>query len=275
MKIIIIMIACTFVLFAANAQKPTTITVEDINTNQAIQIIENVAKDLNYSIEKYDKENKTLITNFFEWTSISIQNHAKLKFEAINNKVIITMIERQYKSEGGWANSPTKLSKKNINKYLGTYADKITEISANKKLLSLSLENSVLIRMFKPIINQDGLEFKFVKATKNMEGENFRLPNTVIELDITNKKDDIVELYNAGGACVGSFIEPKPEIRSRIYNVKIASGETAKLFLYCTKENDIIEELSFNFSLKYKQMERVLVKLTNYNVIVPFENKFD
>jgi len=277
MKKITLIIAFTFILFGANGQNTATITVENVNTNQAIQIIENVAKDLNYSLDKYDKKNKILITKIFEWTSIVVQNHAKLKFEAANNKVVITMIERQYNSKEGWVNTPTKLSKKNIEKYLGNFANKIIEISANKELLSQSLENSVLIKMFKPILKKEGLVFKFVKATKNMEGENFSIPNTVLELDILNTKKDTMELQNPmvdNGAA--SFIEPKTEIRFRIYSVKIAPDETAKLFFYLSGiEYDIIEKLSFNFGLNSKNIPGIFVELTNYNIKVPFENKKD
>jgi hypothetical protein len=263
----------TFFLFSANAQKTATITVENVNTEQAIQIIENAGVDLKYSFDKFDRTNKILITKFFSWTSIAITNRAKLKFEAKNNTVVITMIEREYKSSDGWTHAPTNLSKKNIKKYLGTFADKITEIAANNNLALAAVENSMLIKKFKPIIEKEGLIIKYIQATKNMEGPEFRLPNIVFELDITNTKSDTVILKNAGvDRGTGSFTEPKPEVRFRIYTATIAPGETAKLFLYIGRTEQVVfDELNFSFGLYYKEMAGINVKLTSYNVTIPLK----
>lgn len=119
MKKIIMLIAFLSILIGTNAQKIAEETVENINTKQAIQIIEAAAKELNYSIDKFDSQKMVLITKFFEWNSVAITNHAKLKFEVKDNTVLISMIERQYKSDKGWLNSPTNLSKRNHKKYIG------------------------------------------------------------------------------------------------------------------------------------------------------------
>ncbi len=281
MKNIGLIIIFIFMLFNAKAQKAVTIAVEDVNTEQAIQIIENAANDLNYSFDKFDGTNKILITKFFSWTSIAIENHAKLKFEAKNNTVIITMIERQYKSDEGWVNSPTNLSKKNIKKYLGTFADKITVISANNDLAKKAVENSMLIRAFIPLVKKEGLIIKYVKGTRNMEGKGFNPLNTVLELDITNTKSDTVKLHNAAANYYGgaSFKEPKTEVRFRIYDMKLAPGETGKLFLYFKgdeylkgNKKNLLEKLIFTFGLQYKEMAAINIKIESYNITVPFEN---
>ena len=48
------LIAFLSILIGTNAQKIAEETVENINTKQAIQIIEAVAKELNYSIDKFE-----------------------------------------------------------------------------------------------------------------------------------------------------------------------------------------------------------------------------
>jgi hypothetical protein len=53
MKKITTMIVFAFILLRVNAQNTATITVENVNSDQAIQIIENAAKDLNYTLDKY------------------------------------------------------------------------------------------------------------------------------------------------------------------------------------------------------------------------------
>ncbi|MEA3495140.1 MAG: hypothetical protein U9R42_03800, partial [Bacteroidota bacterium] len=179
MKKIIMLIAFLSILIGTNAQKIAEETVENINTKQVIQIIEAAAKELNYSIDKFDSQKMVLITKFFEWNSVAITNHAKLKFEVKDNTVLISMIERQYKSDKGWLNSPTNLSKRNHKKYIGSFANLITSIASDEKLKQDAIYNSVLIKMFKPYVVVQGLEWKFIKGLKNAssyEGVNLNSP---------------------------------------------------------------------------------------------------
>ena len=269
----VIIIVLLLSMGKVQAAKIPSMTVENIKTSQAIQIIEAVAKDLSYSLDKYDKTNKVLITKFIEWNSITVLNHAKLKFEASGDKVVITMIERQYKSTEGWTNSLTNLSKKNIKKYLGGFADKMTAIASNDELTKQAMANSVLIKQFKPIIEQDGIRIKFANAKINQQGADFSMPNIVIELIITNLKDDTIRLLNPMvNKGIASFDEARTEIRFRNYDAFIAPNETGKLFLYLENDKKLLDEVIVDFGLIYRQMKGVSVKIRNYNMVIPYEN---
>ena len=124
---------CVFLIFnTLNAQKIPTEIVEGIPTENAVEIIKDAAKELKFQILRQNTNLQTVETRFFEWTSLVITNRAKLFFEAKNDSVVITMIEHQYKSTEGWTDSPTNVSKKNHDKYLGAFAKKIKEIASKK-----------------------------------------------------------------------------------------------------------------------------------------------
>jgi len=269
----IIIIVLLFSMGQVRAAKTPSISVENIKTLHAIQIIEAVAKDLNYPLDKFDRTNKTLITKFFEWNSFTVLNHARLKFEANGDQVVITMIERQYKSTEGWTNSVTNLSKKNIKKYLGVFANKMTAIAKSDELTKQALANSVLIRQFKPEIEQDGVRIKFVNAKVNQQGTDFEIPNIVIELLITNLKDDTIRLLNPMvNNGIASFNEARTEIRFRDYDIFIAPGEKGTLYLYMISDKKLLEELTPDFGLLYRNMKGVSVIVKNYNMVIPYEN---
>lgn len=287
MKKIIMLIAFLSILVGTNAQKIVEETVENINTKQAIQIIEAAAKELNYSIDKFDSQKNVLITIFFEWSSIAITNHAKLKFEVKDNKVLITMIERQYKSDKGWTNSPTNLSKKNHKKYLGSFANKITSIANDEKLRKDAIYNSVLIKMFKPYVKVRGLEWKFIKGIKNAssyEGVNLSSQNYLIELTVTNttssKHNINMDIYTDNGYATMRQTMSFDEPNGTTHSIEIVPGETKKMFIYhdgkliqSEKGEDIITKFSFNYLFNAIAGKRTAV--VNYNMPIPFENKFE
>ncbi|MDX2361958.1 MAG: hypothetical protein QNK23_14200 [Crocinitomicaceae bacterium] len=121
-------------------------------------------------------------------------------------------------------------------------------------------------------LSQEGVYFDFVRGTTNMLGENFRIPNTVIEIDVFNNNSYTVKLANPmvdWGAA--SFHEPKPEVRLRNGRVTLGPGESAKLFLYIRTDDPEIPVLEFNFHFTKKNSdEGTLVRITNYNAHIPF-----
>lgn len=290
----ILILVFLFLTFGVSAQKTPTRTVENIETNKAVQIAEAAAKELGYTLKQFDSQNKIIITDWFEWTAIAITNHAKLKFEAKNNQIVITMIERQYKSEEGWSNSLTGLSKKNQKKYLGTMADKIAEIAADKKLTEDAMYNSELIRMFKPVVTSHDFEWKFVENKKDMLSgddryQDTKTPNYVFELSVTNKSaktstvrlGDIhcyileakgmkrkIDYYGAA-----SFNKFNTSLGYKTEELEIAVGETKKVFLYFALnskieiKDDIVPYFLFNF-----MVDKTKYKFENYNIPVPFQN---
>lgn len=261
-------------LFCINtfSQKMPTEIVENIKTTEGIQLAEFVANELNYSLDKFDEKNKILTTKYIEWTSLAIMNRAVLKFEVSNNQLTITMIERQYKSDQGWVNSPMNLSKKNHKKYLEIFALRVTEVNADKKTKLQALSSSKLIKMFQHTIEEDGFVFKFIRFEKNKTGDLMTNPNMVLEVSVTNVSGKPVKLRNPGGPSTVSFKEVKTELRFINYSVDLAHNETVKLFFYFRNQNkDVLDEMFVSFGVMGDN-ERT-VKITNYNVPVPFEIK--
>ena len=191
MKNFILFIILLTITASVCAQKIPSQTVANIETEKAIQIIESATKDLNYQLKQFDRKNKIIITDWIEWKSIAITNHAKLKFEAKEDMVVISFIERQYQSSDGWSDSPTNLSKRNHKKYIGQIANKIRLIADNESQSRDAVYNSELIRMFNPVVKFQGLEWKFIKGIKDApagsgEYQKMKTPNYLMELSVTN-----------------------------------------------------------------------------------------
>jgi len=57
-------------------------------------------------------------------------------------------------------------------------------------------DTSGVNKPFHRVLSQEGIYFDFIKASTNMMGENFRIPNTVFEIDVLNNNSYSVELKN-------------------------------------------------------------------------------
>ncbi|MBI9064357.1 MAG: hypothetical protein JEZ14_20395 [Marinilabiliaceae bacterium] len=285
-SIVVLVISLVLMCNDISAQKIPTQTVGNIDTRSAIQIIEAAAKELNYPLKQFDPAGKVLITDWIEWTSIAVTNHGKLKFEAKNNEVIISMIDREYASSEGWSATLTNLSKKNIKKYLGTMADKISEIAGNTDLCQNAMYHSELIKMFKPLVIVDGIEWKFIKGVKDFSHEKMKTPNYFMELSITNTTDQAINFKTQkslqyrdpgkknSGSAVQYVVFSLDEIFSGVYQAELQPNETRKVYVYSLLrylellQDDCIPLFKLGFNVNNHKAE-----LINYNVTVPFENQ--
>jgi len=276
---------------ALSKDDPTQ-TIEGLDSKNAIQIIESAAKELEYKLAQYDKDNKILVTDWIEWSTVMIPNRAKLRFEAKDNTVSISMTDREYKSDKGWVKTLTGPSKKNIEKYIGSFAEKIKTINSDEKLLTDAIWSSELIKFFKPSVIVENLEWRFSKGNRDVasgEGKYQKTssPNFVIELTVTNKneKEAKVKLvyanlksnnpknWGVSGTPFVSFDELNTSLGYRVVELAINPGESKSVFIYTvlSKEpiDNIIPEFILRFMINGNQKD-----LVNYNILIPFENKF-
>lgn len=285
-------IKLTQTISSALSKDDPTQTVTGIDSKNAIQIIESVAKELKYSLAQYDEDNKILITDWFEWSTVMIPNRAKLRFEAKDNSVIISMTDREYKSDKGWAKTLTGPSKKNIEKYIGSFAEKIKTLNSNNKLLTDALWNSELIKIFKPSVTVENLECRFTKGSRDVvsgEGkyQKTNTPNIVLEIAVTNKnekeakvklvyaniKSNNLKNWGVSGSPFVSFNELNTSLGYRTTELAISPGETKNVFIYTllSKEPNycLIPEFILRIMIDGNQKD-----LVNHNILIPFENKF-
>ena len=259
------------------AQEIPTQTVSGVSTKNAVQIIEQAANDLGYKLSEFDAVNKIIISDWFEWTSVAIANRGRLRFAVLDDKVIITMPDRQYKSSEGWSNTPSALSKKNQEKYLGDFAEKITEINNNPKATEMAVYNSMLVKMFRPFVELQGLEWKFMKGEKVIDEK----PHTVVQLIVTNKSNGVIAVSlgdfvfresnkGAGGAKNGYSTISFDQVNGHSIKSELAAGETKNIFLYSLMNQnfpEVIPYFDMSVTVQNKKYE-----LKNYNMPIPFNN---
>ena len=290
MKYLIITVAFLFSV-TVNAAKVPTQTVEGTNVESGMQVVEAITKQFNYNKISYDLEKKIINTDWIKWSSLAFKNRAKLKFEIKENSIVITMVNREYLSENKWQENITNLSKKKNNEYIGSFADKITEIYDDEKLLKDAFYNSVIIRAFKPVIKalEKPFSYKFIKGVKDKEltdknGKKLPIPNYFIEVEITNTSNSEEKLYFGGGRIqkrndkTGNygwvddnyrifFPENEFEIGGECINKSFKAGETIKAFLSIYNmetelEDDIIPLFMFDIHDK---------GTWNNNIPIPFD----
>jgi hypothetical protein len=259
------------------AQEIPSQTVTGIPTKNAVQIVEQAANDLGYRLSEFEAANKIIVTDWIEWTSVAIANHARLRFVVSNDEVIITMTDRQYKSSEGWSNTPSALSKKNHEKFLGTFATKIAEINSNEKLTENAVYNSTLIKIFKQSIVNEGLEWKFIKADKILDEK----AHTVVQLSVTNKTNGALtvslgdfgfreSIKGGDGTKNGYSVVSFDELSGRITKSVLSAGETKSIYLYSLmKENfpEVIPFFEMGVTVQNKKYD-----LKNFNMPIPFNN---
>lgn len=304
MKIQVLINLCVFLLFNVNSFSQTLgfidssapqKTIENINSDKAIQIIEAVLKTTDFTLGQFDRTNKILTTDYFEWTSIAITNHARLRFDAKDDKLTISMVERQYKTDKGWEDTPTKLSKKNQKKYLDNLAAQISEASINEEFVNKALYDSELIKMFRPVVKIDDLEFKFIKgqkdvAGKDVDGNSFEVPNYIVEVEVTNTASAEVSFVlrtmrfkkNDGGY-FNSLIPVKTSEWDHVSTkhhgilptVTLGAGETRTFYSYYVIKdfeylpNDIVPVVHVAVGYPKDSNKH---SVDNYNMKIPFNN---
>jgi len=300
MKTYLNFLAFLTISISLNAQKPVAEIIPNIDEGEAIQIVEAAAKQLNYNLDKYDSKNKILVTDFFEWTSIAITNHARLRFDVGEEQLVISMIERQYKSDEGWSDAPTNLSKKNYKKYVGNFVEKVKEIAYDDEKRHDAVFSSELIKPFCRTVVVDSVEWHFVKGEKNVpsgykETQQLDSENVVIEATITNNNKKPISIYilspmyNTVGSNGWTTIGSRAYINFDELSIKwnrgvktteviMEPGESKHLFVCIQKTGNSDREFQFFYKIRFKQNIKkegfdgfINKYVYNYNVPVPFE----
>jgi len=163
-------IVISFWFVQANAQifgNDPEINIDGLQPESVWQIAEMAMNDNQIPIGQLNMKEGVLLSNWFEWKSIAVQNHAHLYFKYEAPTLTVKIADRQYKSSEGWSESVGNLSKKNYKKYVQAVANRITEISKDEALVKEAVRNSKLILAFSPVFTVEGLDFKLMKASKD------------------------------------------------------------------------------------------------------------
>lgn len=282
---ILIAIVFAFETNSYAAETPTE-NIDGVPTESAIQIIEVAVKDFDYSLAEFNRTDKVLVTDWIEWTVIAVSNRAKLQFEAINDKVVITMINRQYKSDEGWSDTPTKLSKKAQSKYLGKISEKIKSIAEDEQLVADAVYNSELIKCFKPVITLSGIEVTVVRTVKDSVIEGKSKTNLIIEFNFKNTTSETKEVsisnimwksnpaipFRPGSSKPRGFDKVITWPTGRYSTAEVSPNEEKRFYVYLeVKDNKEwnLDKLP-DFYMRFNPFEENDYQI--YNVPIPYVN---
>ena len=278
-------ILCTLIFFIPvfiYAQDIPSTEITGIENQTGVQIAEMAATELGFKLAEFDLASQVIITDWFEWTAVAIKNRARLRFDVKNDKITVSLIDHQYSSTEGWANSPTKFSKKNIEKYLGETANKINGIKGSPADRESAVYNSLLIPFFKPEIKMEGLTWKFIDGENKSDNKEY----SQIHLSVTNDTNtgltlalgdiEFRESTTGNRGTMNGYSQTSFDRLAaggdKIWQTLVNTGETKEVFIYAQSKSArpaVIPYFIFNFRINNRKFE-----LKNNNVAIPFKNNF-
>jgi len=129
MKKFSLLILIVTLLFATKtfSQDYTSFEVENASNEIAINAINQTLSDLNLGGHIWKNQNATE-TNFYNYSTLIAKNRLKLKVMVENNKLTVSIFNRQYKSNGNWVDNPMPMNKKQAAKVLKPIKKRFMEL---------------------------------------------------------------------------------------------------------------------------------------------------
>ena len=152
----------TIVITPASAQKLSSnepITINDIAAAKVWQIAEMAMNDNKIPVGVLNIEKGLLMSDWFEWTTIDIQNHARFYFNYNSPNLVLKIADRGIKSANRWIIPKGSLSEEDYAEYMQALADRISEINKDETLTQKAIKTSKLIPAFSPVNTVDDLVF--------------------------------------------------------------------------------------------------------------------
>ena len=128
---LIVLIVITLFSTKTIAQDYTSFEVNNVPNEIAREAINKTLSDLNLGGHIWKNKNATE-TNFYNYSTLIAKNRLKFKVLVKNDKILFSIFNRQYKSNGSWVDNPMPMNKKKAAKILKPI---------KKKLLSLLPDN--------------------------------------------------------------------------------------------------------------------------------------
>ncbi|MEN8249755.1 MAG: hypothetical protein ABFS32_12545 [Bacteroidota bacterium] len=169
------------------------IEIDGLSQANIWQVIEMALIDNNFGTGKFNPTEGYLYSDWFQWKSIAITNHARTYYTFDGTTMIIHVVDRAYKSDEGWSEAIGNLSKKNYKKYVQVIADRVNEIKSDDALVHKAIKTSKLVPAFNAINMVGDIEFKLLEAAQTEENR------PVLKYMVSNKGSKKINLtYQTG-----------------------------------------------------------------------------
>jgi hypothetical protein len=130
-KLVLFLIAFKTFTFSS-AQEYKSFEIENITKEVAWSAVIQTFKEQKLPVPSLYKTTVKSETGFYKYTSMMIQNRLRFLVQYESGKLIISITERQYLTDKGWADNLLPISKKQASKILDPIRDRIIELTNDK-----------------------------------------------------------------------------------------------------------------------------------------------
>ena len=109
MKIKVFYLTIAYILFSLNiafAQDTKSITIENVSSEVVWPAVFDAFKELKYPRPLIATQQGTGETSYYNYKSLMIKNRLRFKLNYQENKLTISIFERQYYTKSGWGDNP-------------------------------------------------------------------------------------------------------------------------------------------------------------------------
>lgn len=250
------------------------IKINNLNPDNTWQIIEMALLENNMNVGEFKPSEGLLVSDWITWTSVMINNRARLYFSQNETTITLRIGDRTYKSDEGWSESIGNLSKKNYKKYVQDIADKINEINSNPNLIKKAIKTSKLIPAFNPINVIESVEWKLITAIQTEQNR------PILTFKITNKGNKAITLTSLGGefenmggvgtARFGAKWE-KPDV-DNYRKTTLNPLEEMEVIIEVGQGYHLISAQGYVMTFRYEYFDGAIKKetLNIYNIPIPY-----
>lgn len=129
MKIILIVSILFLFAVPVKAQEYTSFEIESISKEAAWSAVQKTFKEQKLPVPALFKNSIKGESGFYKYTSLMIQQRFRFLVQYESDKLIISITERQYLTDKGWADNLIPMSKKQASKILDPIRDRIIELT--------------------------------------------------------------------------------------------------------------------------------------------------
>ncbi len=192
-----------------SAQNVKSISIENIDKEVVWPAVFKAFKELKLPRPLIATQQGTGETSYYNYKSLMIKNRLRFKINYQENKLTISIFERQYYTNTGWADNPLPISKKRVRKILNPIKERIVELTKDKLITGINQ---------KPQTNQ--------KIVKNKAGiyEDFVIVKT------GNPEMDLLAIHKNGNIIGYDLWEDKKIVKALVFQENKESVAVTTLF---------------------------------------------
>lgn len=245
MKYKIIFFSLLFILCSTKknlAQENKSIKIENIAEKTVWPSVYKTFQELKLPRPIIDKQSGTGQTNYYNYTSLIIKNRLRFKFEYEYGILTITLFERQYQTDNGWADNPLPMSKKKAEKILNPIKKRIVELTKDKPYIDTS---------------------QITQAKQESDKEKAGIYDSFVIVKTDDDKMDLLAIHENGNIMGFDLSEDKKMVKSLIFK----ENEDAEAVIMLFNNEGFPKGLVTNeYAVNIKPAENNIVELSIYDL---------